>query len=201
MNKMKLLLHQCCAPCSIYPLKILKNNHFEIYGFFYNPNIHPVEEFYKRLENVWYFNSIEGIKTIVDETYGLKEFAQNVVYRESKRCNYCYYMRIEKTVKIAKNGNFDAFTTTLLYSKYQNHQLIIDICENLSYKYKIDFFYYDFREGWNEGIEKSKELKLYRQQYCGCIYSEEERYKKQLSRRFNKLKEIQSSEVNNEPIK
>ncbi|MGA1862769.1 epoxyqueuosine reductase QueH [Deferribacter thermophilus] len=185
---MKLLLHQCCAPCSVYPVSILKETPYTIYGFFYNPNIHPVVEFYKRLENVLYFNNINNIKTIVDETYGLKEFVQNVVYRENNRCKYCYFTRLEKTAQIAKKGKFDAFTTTLLYSKYQNHLLIKDICENLSKKYKVDFYYYDFREGWKEGIEKSKELNLYRQQYCGCIYSEEERYKKQLSKQFNIMK-------------
>lgn len=187
---MKILMHQCCAPCSFYPVNVLKNDFDLISGFYYNPNIHPVKEFYLRLESVKYFNELYGLKSIIDEYYGLREFTRNVAYREDNRCLYCYASRIEKTVQTAKKGKFDYFTTTLLYSKMQNHGLISELCESFAAKYSVPFYYYDFREGWKEGIEESKRIGVYRQQYCGCIYSEEDRYYKQLSGYYNKGKSV-----------
>jgi len=183
---MKILLHQCCGPCSVYPVKVLKQQGHSIMGYWYNPNIHPVTEFYKRLETLRDFNEAEDIKTITDETYGLTDFIRNASYREEDRCRLCYQMRLEKAAQIAVKGNFDAFTSTLLYSKWQDHDLMIEFAEAASRKYKIAFHYEDYREGWKEGIAVSKERNMYRQQYCGCIYSEEERYKDQLSGRFAK---------------
>lgn len=188
---MKILLHQCCGPCSIYPLRKMIEEGHDVKGFFYNPNIHPVEEFYKRLESTAILNKSLNITTIINEEYGLTEFVRNVVYRENNRCTYCYAKRIEKTVQIAKSGKFDAFTTSLLYSKFQNHDLIKELCISFAQKYNIELYYADFREGWREGIDVSKEMGLYRQQYCGCIYSEEDRYLKQLSKQF-KSKEYNS---------
>lgn len=182
---MNILLHQCCGPCSIYPLRILQEEGHSIRGFFYNPNIHPVQEFYKRLESTVALNETQGIGTIINEEYGLTEFVRNAVYRENNRCTYCYACRIEKTAQIAKSGKFDGFTTSLLYSKFQNHDLIKVLCLSAAEKYGLELFYADFREGWKEGIDVSKEMGLYRQQYCGCIYSEEDRYRKQLSKQFN----------------
>ncbi|MCA1933002.1 MAG: epoxyqueuosine reductase QueH [Calditerrivibrio sp.] len=190
---MKLLLHQCCGPCSLYPIKVLKEQGYEISGYFYNPNIHPVNEFYKRLENTLIVNNYFGLTSYYDETYGLKDFFQ---FRESDkaiRCLYCYKTRLKKTVEFAKENNFKYFTSSLLYSKYQNHQEITNYCYDLSVEYNIEFLYYDFRVGWKEGINLSKDLNIYRQQYCGCIYSEEERYKKQLSQQL--LKNIENRQV------
>jgi predicted adenine nucleotide alpha hydrolase (AANH) superfamily ATPase len=190
---MNILLHQCCGPCSIYPIEQLLDEGHDIRGFFYNPNIHPVQEFYKRLESTVDLNDSYNIKTIINEEYGLQEFTRNVVYRENNRCTYCYAMRIEKTAQIAKSGKFDAFTSSLLYSKFQNHEQIKDLCKSVATKYDVGFYYYDYREGWKEGIIKSKEKGLYRQQYCGCIYSEEDRYLKQLSNKFKKEMELKSA--------
>ena len=181
---MRILLHQCCGPCSVYPVKILQEQGHSIMGYWYNPNIHPVVEFYKRLETLKIFNDSKEIKTIIDETYGLTEFVRMAAFRETERCRFCYQMRIEKAAQIASRGNFDAFSTTLMYSKWQDHDLMKEYCELAAKKYKVAFHYEDYREGWQEGINISKELEMYRQQYCGCIYSEEERYKKQLGKRF-----------------
>lgn len=159
-------------------------------GYWFNPNIHPVAEFYKRLETLYKFNNDNDIKTIVDETYGLVDFVRSASFREDQRCRYCYHTRIEAAARIAANGSFDAFTTTLLYSRWQDHDLMKELCEAASAKYSIPFHYEDYREGWQEGINESKELGMYRQQYCGCIYSEEDRYKKQLSKRFAEGLEI-----------
>jgi predicted adenine nucleotide alpha hydrolase (AANH) superfamily ATPase len=171
----KVLIHTCCANCLIYPLKVLKEEGFEVHSYFYN-HIHPFTEFAKRLENVLGYTKKEGINCIVREEYKLIEFIENTVFREENRCFYCYNSRLEATARLAAKSGFDYFTTTLLYSKQQKHQEIKEISENLARRFSIKFFYQDFREGWKEGIEKSKELGLYRQQYCGCIYSEKERY-------------------------
>ncbi|WP_022850559.1 epoxyqueuosine reductase QueH [Limisalsivibrio acetivorans] len=186
---MRILLHQCCAPCSIYPVRMLKEAGFDISAYFYNPNIHPVQEFYARLEQAADFNEEEGIGSIIDETYGLEEFVRNAAYREKSRCLYCYAVRIEQAARTAKRGKFDCFTTTLLYSRYQDHDLMVSLAEEMAKKYGVMFHYEDYREGWKEGIEVSKAKGMYRQQYCGCIYSEEDRYLKQLSGRFNKRME------------
>lgn len=100
----------------------------------------------------------------------------------SQRCEYCYLSRLEATAKLASQGGYDAFTTTLLYSRYQKHERIIEIAEEMSKKYNVAFFYEDWRSLWQEGIRLSKEESMYRQQYCGCIFSEEERYREQIHR-------------------
>lgn len=182
----KLLLHQCCGPCSLFPLKTLKSVGFDVTGFFYNPNIHPISELYKRLENTLVVNNYYRIKSIFDETYGLYDFFQFKNADKKKRCFFCYEIRIKKTAEFAQLNGFDCFTSTLLYSKYQDHDKIVELGYRYSDHFGIEFYYYDFRSGWKEGISLSKELGIYRQQYCGCIYSEEERYKEQLSREVGK---------------
>ena len=110
--------------------------------------------------------------------YGLRDYLRKVVFSEDSRCGLCYDMRLRKVVEQAKKIRADAFTTTLLYSRYQNHELIRHKAEQLAEQHKIPFYYHDFREGWQQGIDMSKEMGLYRQSYCGCIYSEQERYDK-----------------------
>ena len=117
-------------------------------------------------------------KLIYRDEYRLEEFLQNVVFRETERCRYCYYSRLKSAIQVAKKGKFDFFSTTLLYSKFQKHESIKEIAEGLAKDYGVSFYYHDFRKGWGEGIRMSKDFGLYRQQYCGCIYSEKERYLK-----------------------
>jgi predicted adenine nucleotide alpha hydrolase (AANH) superfamily ATPase len=173
---LKGLIHVCCANCLIYPLRVWREEGWEITGFFYNPNIHPYQEYRRRLETVKEYERQAGLKVICRNDYDLEGFLRGVVYREHERCGYCYLSRLEITAQEAKAGGFDAFTTTLLYSKYQNHSLIKEIGETLAKQFSIPFYYRDFRKGWQEGIRASKAMGLYRQQYCGCIYSEKERY-------------------------
>jgi len=173
----KLLLHICCAPCTIYPLKKLGEQSFEVRGFFYNHNIHPYQEYQKRLEAVKKYTGMAGLEMIYQDKYDLLDFLQNTAYREENRCIYCYHSRLEATAKVARRGKFEYFSTTLLYSKLQNHERIREIGENLGKRHGVAFYYQDFREGWKEGIEVSKKLEIYRQKYCGCIYSEKERYR------------------------
>lgn len=175
-NKKKVLLHICCAPCSIYPIKKLKEEGYDIFGFWYNHNIHPYTEYKKRYDQMKEYLQDIDIRLLEKNEYNLEEFIRNVSFREEMRCSYCYSSRLRQTAIYAKRGNFDHFTTTLLYSKFQNHQLIKKIGISEAKKYKVNFLYKDFREGWKYGIKKSKELNMYRQQYCGCIYSEKDRY-------------------------
>lgn len=175
---MKLLLHICCAPCAIYPLKILREAGMEVHGLFHNPNIHPYQEFQRRLQTLEEYAATESLPLIVHHRYDLEEFIRLVVFREAQRCRFCYGLRLQMAAATARQGKFDAFTTTLLYSRYQNHDLIRDIGQQVGQEVGVTFYYADYRPGWREGIEESKRLGMYRQQYCGCIYSEKERYYK-----------------------
>ncbi|MBF0468168.1 MAG: epoxyqueuosine reductase QueH [Desulfamplus sp.] len=173
---MKLLLHMCCGPCSIYPLKSLESEKIEVTGFFYRHNIHPFSECSRRETTLMEYAENKGIKVISQNSYELESFIQSVAFREKQRCRFCYHDRFNSTAKIAKKGKFDAFSSTLLYSRFQNHDLIRQTGESVGQEQGVPFFYRDFRNGWKEGIEESKRLNMYRQQYCGCIYSEKERF-------------------------
>lgn len=173
---MKLLLHTCCAPCSIYPVDYLREKDIEVYGYFYNPNIHPYTEWQRRRDTLQGYAEQIGLKMIFDEEYRLEEFLQSVVHREARRCQYCYGQRLRQAARVAKKGNFDAFSTTLLVSPFQKHDLIRDIGEAIGVEYGVPFYYADYRPGFKEAAARSKEMGMYRQQYCGCIYSEKDRY-------------------------
>lgn len=175
---MKLLLHICCAPCSIYPIQVLRDTHHDVMGFFYRNNIHPYTECLKRQETLSSYASQIGLELIISKDYKLETFLQNVAFREKSRCHYCYHDRLQTTARIAKRSKFDGFSTTLLYSKFQNHDAIRSIGESVSQQIEIPFVYHDFRTGWKQGVQESKQMGMYRQQYCGCIYSEKERYLK-----------------------
>jgi len=181
---MLVLLHICCGPCAIYPLEILQGKGIRVQGYFHNPNIHPYQEFKKRLETVEQLASRLDLPVEYNREYGLREYLRRVVFNEESRCGLCYDMRLGAAAGQARKIGAEAFTSTLLYSRYQDHELIRHKAEQLAEEYKIPFYYHDFREGWQQGIDMSKEMGLYRQSYCGCIYSEQERYDK----RFRKKK-------------
>jgi epoxyqueuosine reductase len=175
---MKVLLHICCAPCAIYPVKELRSGGVEVTGFFYNHNIHPYTEYKLRLEALRQYSKLVDLEVIYREEYLLEEFLSNVAAEPQQRCGYCYRSRMEETAKAAAELGFKAFSSTLLYSRYQNQELIRDFGTTLGERYGVKFHYDDFRRGWQEGINLSKEMALYRQKYCGCIYSEKDRYVK-----------------------
>jgi predicted adenine nucleotide alpha hydrolase (AANH) superfamily ATPase len=181
---MSVLLHICCGPCTVYPLEVMKTEGIKAHGYFYNPNIHPYKEFKKRLEVVEQLASKVDLPVEYHREYGLRDYLRKVVFNEDNRCGLCYDMRLREVIEQAKKMGADAFSTTLLYSRYQDHELIRIKAEQLAELHKIPFYYYDFRGGWQQGIDMSKEMGLYRQSYCGCIYSEQERY----DRRFRKKK-------------
>lgn len=169
---MKVLLHICCAPCLVAFDKYFNQEKIEYGGFFYNPNIHPYAEFSKRLEALKNHAEQMGIDVIYDPQF------DQITWEESfkntkveKRCKYCYTRRINKTAQAAAENQFSHFTTTLLISPYQNHEMIIDLSEKAAIKYEVEFYYHDFRKYFREGQKTSREMEMYRQKYCGCIYS------------------------------
>lgn len=187
-----LLLHACCAPCSSACLERL-SNFFKITIIYYNPNITEEKEYLKRLEELK--NFIQKIKVkypinIIDTRYDPKEFFEiskglEKEKERGKRCYKCYELRLEETAKVAKENNFDFFATTLTLSPYKKTDWLNEIGENLSNKYQTSYLYSDFKKknGYKRSIELSKEYNLYRQDYCGCIYSkleQEEEKNKQI---------------------
>jgi predicted adenine nucleotide alpha hydrolase (AANH) superfamily ATPase len=157
----------------------MREEGLEVMGFFYRHNIHPYTECLRRQEALEAYAEQIKFKVIYQEGYDLEGFIRNVAFRESERCNYCYHDRLKSTALLAKRGKFDYFSSTLLYSKHQQHDLIRSMGESIGKSVGMPFLYRDYREGWKEGIECSKQIGLYRQQYCGCIYSEKERYFKE----------------------
>jgi len=173
---MRILLHTCCGPCALYPLLTLRAAGHDVTGFFYNHNIHPYQEYALRRDAVLQMAEQETMPLIMRDDYDLEGFLANVAAAPQERCSYCYTSRLKATAQMAAAEGFEAFTASLLYSRYQKHDEIRISGEKLGSEYGVPFYYQDFRPGWQEGIKVSKELGLYRQQYCGCIYSEKERY-------------------------
>ena len=180
---MKLLLHTCCAPCSVYCIQELRKENIEPVVYWYNPNIHPYKEYEARRDCLKQYTKSININAIFEENYGLRDFCKNVVGDLENRCmNYCYKTRLEQTAKYAKEHGYDSFSTTLLYSIYQKHDGIARLGENIAKEYGLNFLYRDFRVGFREGQNKAREIGLYMQKYCGCIFSEEDRYIKKINR-------------------
>lgn len=175
---MKLFLHICCGPCAAYPVKYLSEQGHELTGYFYNPNIHPYKEFVHRLDTLKDFAQKSNLTLLVDADYSLEEFLAKALQAPGERCRMCYELRLRKAAQLAKSQNYDAFTTTLLVSPYQKHEIIKEIGERIAKEENIAFYYADFRIGWKEGVAISRAMELYRQPYCGCIFSEKERYYK-----------------------
>lgn len=179
----KVLMHTCCAPCSVYCIDSLRSEGIEPTVFWYNPNIHPYIEYKTRRDCLKDYCKKVGAESVFIEDYGLDEFCKNVVSDIKNRCvNYCYPKRIGETAKYAKEHGFDAFTTTLLVSPYQKHEELKKVCERAADYYGVEFLYRDFRVGFREGQNKAREMGLYMQKYCGCVFSEEERYEKQIKK-------------------
>lgn len=173
---MKLLLHTCCAPCSVYCIKSLRAEGIEPTLYWYNPNIHPYAEYKARRDALREYAKLIDVELREDDAYGLDEFVKNVAGMDlAKRCEeYCYPKRLRQAFEYAKANGFDAITTTLLYSIYQKHEFIDDLMYQLSQEYGIEFIYRDFRQGWQEGQDEARRIGLYMQKYCGCVFSEEE---------------------------
>jgi len=152
-----------------------------VHGLFYNPNIHPRKEFMKRLEATRKLASLMELPVIFYEDYEPEPYFTGLAGTDKKslspevRCTHCYRLRLQKTAEAAKAGGFEYFSSSLLYSTFQNHEQIIEEAKEAAQRSGVKFFYEDFREGWQAGIEASKEMELFRQNYCGCIFSKGER--------------------------
>ena len=182
---MKLLLHSCCAPCSVQCVQTLAAEGLRPDLYWYNPNIHPYTEYRARLDAFTRFAGDRELSLFVDDEYGLRAFIKAVSSAETdtpgsrcarQRCAVCYRCRLERVAGFAMERAYDAFSTTLLISPYQNHELIREIGEELAARYGLAFLYRDFRPGFRQGQNQARQAGYYMQKYCGCIYSEEERY-------------------------
>jgi len=173
---MKLLMHICCANCSLYPIKSLTGKGIDIKGLWFNPNIHLYAEYSLRLNAVKQLQNIWKLDIEYNDYYGLRDFIRETGNGGENRCHICYRMRLDETARKAKEIGADGFTTSLLVSPYQKFNVIIQTGREIEKKHSVQFYFEDFRPGWQKGVEISKSLGLYRQKYCGCIYSEMERY-------------------------
>jgi epoxyqueuosine reductase len=172
----RVLLHICCGPCGIFPVESLRGEGFEVFGFFFNHNIQPFQEYQRRRDAVKAMSGSLGLRMIWKDDYLVKEWLRQVAFREEFRCELCYHSRLTEAAVHARMGKFDYFSSSIFYSKQQKHDLAREVAESVAKEQGVKFLYRDFRAGWKKGIERSVEMGLYRQQYCGCIYSEFERY-------------------------
>ena len=172
----RVLLHICCGPCGIFPVESLRQEGFEVSGFFFNSNIQPYQEYLKRTDAVKAMSGALSLRMIWKQEYQVKEWLRQAAFREEFRCEICYHSRLTETALYARKGKFDYFSSSIFYSRQQKHELAREVAESVAKEQKLKFLYRDFREGWKKGIERSVEMGLYRQQYCGCVYSEYERY-------------------------
>jgi predicted adenine nucleotide alpha hydrolase (AANH) superfamily ATPase len=171
-------MHICCANCCIYPLQTFLSQGVDIKGLWFNPNIHPYTEYLQRLDSLQKLQSIWHCNIEYIDIYPLDTFLRSTAGLEERRCAVCYSLRLDKTAEIAKKMNVDGFTTSLLASPYQQFDMIIGIGREAGKKHGVEFHVQDFRQGWMISKTISREFGLYRQKYCGCIYSEMEKYLK-----------------------
>ena len=177
---MNILLHICCAPCSIYPIEELRKEGHLLAGFFYNPNIHPYSEYLKRKAEVEKYAKEVKMNVLCGD-YEVEKYFEYITYNEKglkNRCPICWWLRMEDAARFAKENGFEAFTTTLLASPYQDHEVLKNICEDIAQKAGLKFYYKDFRPGFKEARETARAKGMYLQNYCGCLFSEKERIEK-----------------------
>jgi len=179
---MKLLLHICCAPCSIACIQSLRAEGIEPTGYWYNPNIHPYSEYRARRDTLIEYAQTIGLALRMDDDYGLRPFTRAVAENIADRCLTCYAARMRQTARYAAEHGFTHFSSTLFISPYQQHELLRAAAEQAAEEFGVCFLYRDFRPVFRSGQEEARALDLYMQKYCGCVFSEEERY----SKRFRK---------------
>lgn len=198
---MSTLLHICCAPCSVACIKQLREEGVEPVGFWYNPNIHPFLEYKARRDTLRQYALDIGLDLRETDFYGLRQFTAAVAADPDHRCGWCYSCRMEETAKYAAEHGFDRFSTTLLVSPYQNRELICATGAKMGEKYGVEFVPYDFRPRFREGQEEARALGLYMQKYCGCVYSEEDRFSNRRKKELHKLHKQQAQQaMENGPV-
>jgi hypothetical protein len=170
------LVHTCCAHCAAYTIDYWREQGYDVSAFWYNPNIHPYLEHQERLKAMKSLTEKVSVPLIIDEDYDIVNYFRVVVGNEADRCRYCFRLRLGKTAEMARQTGFTAFTTTLLISPHQKHDLIRETGEALTKESGVEFLYTDLRKSYSDSRHITKPMDLYRQQYCGCVYSEWERY-------------------------
>ena len=183
------LMHTCCAPCSLSCIDPLRAEGIEPVAFWYNPNIHPWKEYEARRDCLLAYAPTIEMQVIVDEDYGLRTFVEHVASDINHRCTYCYQHRLEETARSAAEHGYEAFTSTLLASLYQDHEAIRAAAEKYARQYGVELLYRDFRPNFRAGNQRARELGFYMQKYCGCVFSEQDRYQKQIDRDKKKFAE------------
>jgi len=171
-----LLVHVCCAHCAAYTINHWREQGYDVSGFWYNPNIHPYTEHKQRLNAMKALSERLEFPMLISDGYEIIDYFRRVVGHEDDRCRHCFQMRLSRTAEIAGEKNFSVFTTTLLISPHQKHDLVREIGASTAEETGIEFLYADLRKRYPDSRHITKPLDLYRQQYCGCVYSEWERY-------------------------
>ena len=172
----KALIHVCCAHCAAYTAAYWRQQGYEVGGFWYNPNIHPYTEHQQRLESMKSLAQEINLPLIVSGNYDIIEYFRRVAGHETERCRDCFELRLTRTAETAREKGYNAFTTTLLISPHQKHELIQEIGNKVAREKGVEFLYADLRKHYSDSRHITKPMNLYRQQYCGCVYSEWERY-------------------------
>ena len=174
----QILLHSCCAPCSVHCVDALRAEGIEPTSLWFNPNIHPYQEYKARRDTLIGYGETAGFEVRVLDDYGLRDFVRAVASDIEGRCAHCYSIRLGTAAKYAAENGFKAFTSSLLISPYQNHALLKEVAERAADTWHVRFQYQDFRPLFRQGQECARELGFYIQKYCGCVFSEQERYLK-----------------------
>jgi predicted adenine nucleotide alpha hydrolase (AANH) superfamily ATPase len=172
----KMLVHCCCAHCAAYTVEYWREKAYEVSALWYNPNIHPYTEHQSRLESMQALACEINLPLEIAAGYDMVEYFRQIVGHEAERCQYCFRLRLAKTAETALKAGYSAFTSTLLISPHQKHELLREIGNKLAEEHGIEFLYADLRKRYSDSRRMTKGLDLYRQQYCGCVYSELERY-------------------------
>jgi len=184
-TRKRVLLHTCCAPCLIHPLELLQGRGYEVVPFFFNPNVHPFREYRERYFAVVDYCESRGL-ALKSGPYEMESFLAEVAQGEAggqepggkARCSRCFSMRLNRTAIEARRLSIASFTTTLLVSPYQDQALIVEAGEEAALEHGVHFIAEDMTGGFKEAAGRSREEGMYRQSYCGCVYSEKERYQK-----------------------
>jgi len=169
------LLHVCCAHCAAYTAEYWRQQGYQVRAFWYNPNIHPCHEHQARLKAMQDLAEQTGLFLTVAGGYDFAEYFRRVAGDEGNRCRHCFDLRLDRTASAAGEMGFQAFTSTLLISPYQQHDLLRELGHQVADKTGVAFLYADLRKRYSDSRRITKPLDLYRQQYCGCLYSEWER--------------------------
>ncbi|MBN1389999.1 MAG: epoxyqueuosine reductase QueH [Candidatus Thermoplasmatota archaeon] len=189
---MKVLLQTCCGPCLTGSRIPFEEEGIGITGLWYNPNIHPWTEYDRRLQTLQRYIYLQPMEMIYDEEYPLYGFICGMLdlskrtdeektgmmseAQRAQRCSYCYRTRLKRTADEALKRGYDGYSSTMLISKHQDHDIIRRIGDEIGAEVGCDFVYMDLRKHWKDSIRLSREKRMYRQPYCGCIFSEQERY-------------------------